>query len=120
MGIIYFINAGTQFLIMRRIDKFKSKLLITVGLSVSVLVFMGFALAQNFYQIIPVQVLLAVSWSCLYVGSLLMLTERNIEKATSIGILNSIIYFSAIAGPVIGGIAAEFYGFKDLVFKFRK
>jgi len=133
VGIIYFINAGTQFLIMRRIDKFKSKLLITLGLGVSVLVFTGFALAQNFYQIIPVQVLLAVSWSCLYVGSLLMLTGKNIEKATSIGILNSIIYFSAIAGPVIGGIAAEFYGFKGvmfagaglsligyLVFKFRK
>lgn len=133
IGIIYFINSGMQFLIMRRVDKFKSKLLITAGLGVSILVFIGFGAAQNFYQIIPVQFMLAVSWSCLYVGSLLFLTERNIEKATSVGILNSIIYLCAISGPLIGGIVAEFLGMRAvmfvgaglslvgyLVFKFRK
>lgn len=110
IGAIYLINSGTQFIIMQYTDKFRSRLLISAGLVTSVLVFTGFAFAKDFYQIIPVQFLLAFSWSCLYVGSIVFLTGKNVEKATSVGLLNSIIYLSAISGPFIGGIVAELYG----------
>lgn len=116
IGIIYFINALAQFVIMQYLDRFRSGFLVSTGLSVSVFVFLGFAVVQDFYQVIPVQFLLAVSWSCLYVGSILSLTERNIEKATSISILNSIICLSAITGPIAGGIVAEFFGMRGLMF----
>jgi len=116
IGIIFFINAFAQFVIMQYLDSFKGRFLISSGLGVSVIVFLGFAAAQNFYQIIPIQFLLAVSWSCLYVGSVLSLTEKNIEKATSISILNSIMSLSAIIGPIIGGIVAELFGMRGLMF----
>jgi len=116
IGIIYLVNSVTQFFIMRYIDRFSHTALITAGLFVSIFVFIGFGLAQNFYYIIPVQFMLAVSWSCLFVGSLLFLTKRNIEKATSVGILNSIIFLCAIVGPVIGGVVSEFYGYRAVMF----
>ena len=116
VGIIYFLNSGTQFIIMRYIDRFRSQLLISTGLGVSILVFVGFGVAQNFREIIPIQALLAVSWSCLYVGSLLFLTDKNIEKATSVGLLNSVTSLCAITGPLIGGFIAEFYGLRAVMF----
>ena len=54
----------------------------------------AFTFAQDFYQLIPVQVLLGYSWSCLYVDSLLYLMKHNVEKATCSGILSSLIKIS--------------------------
>ena len=110
IGVIYFTNSMTQVVVMRYLDRFKSESLVRMGLILSIIVFFSFTLAQNYYQILPIQVLLAFSWSCLYVGSLMFLTEKNIEKATSVGILNSVIGLSGIFGPLLAGIISEFFG----------
>ena len=51
----------------------------------------------------PTQILLGVSWATLYVGSLKFVMERNVERATSTGLLNSVMSICAIIGPLIGG-----------------
>lgn len=116
IGMIYAINSIVQFFVMRRIDKFDSELLIRTGLILSIAVFFLYAIATKYYQVIPIQVLLAVSWSCLYVGSLTALMKRNIETATSAGILNSVISVSGVFGPLIAGITSEFIGLRFLMY----
>ncbi|MFQ6067875.1 MAG: hypothetical protein ACE5K3_11475, partial [bacterium] len=60
--------------------------------------------------------LLAGSWSCLYVGSLLHLTRRNVEKATCIGMLSSVISLAAVTGTLIGGVISELFGFRATMY----
>ena len=98
------INSTTQFFVMYfYTDMGKAKSLILYGLIFSSLTFLSYAFVPNVWLIIPVQILLALSWSFLYVGSLKFLTEKNPEKATATGLLNSMIGISAAVGPFIGG-----------------
>jgi len=117
IGVIYFINPITQFLIMRGLDRYGSyHNLIKIGLLLSDVVFISYALANTYYQILPVQFLLGVAWACLYVGSLLLLTKENVERATSIGLLNSTTSLAGIVGPLMGGLVAELYGYKMVMY----
>jgi MFS family permease len=117
IGVLFGINSSIQFFVMRYYaDRFKGEVLVKGGLLLSTLVFFSYALATSYLQIIPIQILLAVSWSCLYVGSLLDLTNKNIEKATSVGILNSVISLSGIFGPIFAGIISEICGYREVMY----
>lgn len=116
IGAMYFINAGTQVLVMRRLDLMKDTKLINFGLVLSSITFFSYTLTENFYQVVPIQILLAVSYSCLYVGSLIFLTERNEEKATCIGILNSTTSIANIIGPILGGVISQAYGYSTVMY----
>ncbi|MBI4344913.1 MAG: MFS transporter [Euryarchaeota archaeon] len=116
IGIIYLANSGTQFIIMRFVDRFEEVKLMRVGVILSVVVFASYAFASDYRQIIPIQLLLAASWSCLYVGSLLFLVRRNEEKATSVGILNSVISVASVIGPLLGGLISEAFGYTAVMY----
>lgn len=103
VGIIYGVNAITQFLVMSHIDEFKSITLVKIGLGLSAVTFLLFSQTHNFMEIIPLQVVLAVSWGTLYVGGLKYVTERSPEKATSMGWFQGVISIAGIIGPVLGG-----------------
>jgi MFS family permease len=94
-GIIYTTNWLTQFVIMSILDRYNSRKLLGAGLLLSAATFMAFTFAQNFYQLIPMQLLLASAWSTLYVGALVFLIEHNVEKATCTGVLNSALNLSS-------------------------
>lgn len=110
LGIFYSVNAISQFVIMNYIDRYKSIPLVYVGLLFAMMTFITFILAPNFWFLLPGQLLIAIAWSCLYVGSLKFVVERNIEKSTSTGLLNSITSLSAVFGPLIGGSIADRVG----------
>lgn len=115
------INSTTQFFLMHfYTDLGRAKKLILYGLIASSITFLSYAFIGNVYLIIPVQVLLALSWSFLYVGSLKYLTERNREKATATGLLNSTISISAAVGPFLGGMVMQFFNsyFSLMLFSF--
>lgn len=116
IGLIYSVNTLTQFFLMLYVDRFKSKSLISAGLALSSIVFFAFTFAQNFYQLIPIQVLLGSSWSCLYVGSLLYLMKYNIEKATCSGILSSLISLARVFGALLGGVVSDLFGFRAAMY----
>jgi len=116
VGLIYTVNTASQFFVMRYVDRFTSKRLVTAGLTLSSITFLAFTLVQDFRQLIPVQVLLGCSWSCLYVGSLLHLMRRNVEKATCTGMLNSVISLAAVFGALLGGVFSELLGFKATMY----
>lgn len=104
IGVLYFLNSGTQVLVMRMLGGYKSQTLINIGLLLSAIVFISYPMASNYMQVAPIQILLAVAWSTLYVGCLTSLGEKNVERATSTGLLYSAESLSAIIGPLICGL----------------
>lgn len=110
IGVIYTVNTATQFIVMLFLDRFEGKRLIRVGLLLATATFLSFTLAENFLHLLPMQVLLACSWASMYVGSLLYLMKNNVEKATSSGILNSVINISQVFGALMGGAISTLFG----------
>jgi MFS family permease len=115
IGIIYGVNSFGQFFFMMFLDKYDPAILVALGLGSSALTFYTFTLAGSYWEIIPSQVLLAFAWSCLYVGSLRYVMDRNKEKATVSGLLASTTSISGILGPVFGGFAAMAFGFSGTI-----
>ena len=112
IGAVYAVNAFSQFLIMNYIDRFEPSALIAFGTGASAVTFVIFALSDSYWQILPAQVLLASSWSCLYVGSLRYVMDKNEEKATATGLLSGMMSISGILGPLAGGFTAVAIGFR--------
>ncbi|WP_214045426.1 MFS transporter [Methanomethylovorans sp.] len=113
IGIIYAINPFIQFIVMRRLDKFRNEWLIKWGIIISGLSFISYSLAQDFCSIVLGMILIAFGWSFLYVGANQLVVERSIEKASSAGILNSTTSAADIAGSIIGGLIMQYFGFKQ-------
>jgi MFS family permease len=110
IGIITFTNAASQFLFMYFLtDRYPSRHLVTMGLILSAITFYLFFAATIWWHLLPMQVILAASWSCLYVGSLKYVTEQNIERATATGMLNSIMSMCVIFGAIMGGSISFYY-----------
>jgi DHA1 family quinolone resistance protein-like MFS transporter len=86
--------------------------LIKVGFLISAITFFSYTLASNFWQILPVQVLLGTSWGLLYVGALRYVCERNDEKATVSGMLDSVLNLSALIGPILATILVSLGDYK--------
>lgn len=116
VGVLYLVNAGTQFTVMQLIDRFNCVKLILGGLIFSAATFVSFTLANDFIQVFPTQILLGISFALLYVGSLRFLMERNVEHATSTGILGSVMSISAIIGPFFGGLVSMAYGYEATMY----
>jgi len=68
-----------------------------------------------FYQAIPGLVLIAFSYSFLYVGSINELIKNNEEKGAAAGLLNSSIALASILGSFTGGIMFQYYGFRAVM-----
>ncbi|WP_407357346.1 MFS transporter [Methanolobus sp. WCC5] len=113
IGAIYAINPLLQFLIMRRLDRFRNELLIRWGFILSGIAFFGYFLSDSFIQIIPGMVFVAFGWSFMFVGANQLLMDKNEEKATAAGILNSVIAASNIVGAVLGGMMLQLYGYRE-------
>ncbi len=116
VGVIYTVNTAAQFVVMRFLDRFNEKALIDAGLLLAVATFLGFTLVGSYLQLLPVQVLLACSWSSIYVGSLTYLMKNNVERATSTGILGSVINISQVFGALMGGAISQFFDYRTTMY----
>jgi len=117
VSVIQAINSSTQFLFMFFVtDKINSKKLVRIGILLSGITFFMFALVPNFWYILPVQILLGISWAFLYVGSLRYLTDRNVEKATVSGMLDSVLSLSSIIGPFLATIIVSFADYRTTMY----
>lgn len=115
IGFVYLVNSIVQFFLMRRLDNIDPNKLIIAGLGFSVVTFISFALASEYWHILAMQVILALSWSFLYVGSVRKLLSENVERATANGMLAFTLGGSAIAGSLAGGILSEMFGHRFLI-----
>jgi len=116
VGAVHALNTGSQFLLMGAIGRMakrgEGKRLLRVGLGLSALVFFSYYFAISYVQLLPVQLILGLAWSALYVGSLLHLLEHNVERATSTGLLGSTISLAAVVGPLLGGVVSQIFGMR--------
>jgi len=111
ISVLYAINPFGQFILMYTVtDKLSANRLMSLGLLFSATAFFSMSLAGNAWHIVPVQLLVAASWSCLYVGALRYVTEGDVRKVTTTGLLNSIIYLGNIVGPLAWGAISEITG----------
>lgn len=115
IGVTYFVNLGAQFIIMQRVERFRNLSLINIGLLTSVVVFVIYAVAPTIWVILPAQLLLAASFSTLQVGAQQELLKKNREKASVISLLNAIVNFTAIIGPLLAGWLLNYWDFPALM-----
>jgi MFS family permease len=116
IGFMIFINSGLQFPMKQLIDGYDHEKLFSWGLAISAAALFAYVLPGNYLEVIPAQFLIAAAWTTLSVGAMGLLTERNHEKATVIGLLNSTRGFAQIVAPLIGGVILQYWGFKELMF----
>ncbi len=110
------INTAVQFIVMRLVEGFNPAKVLRAGLLINALVFALYGVANNYLQIIPVQIIMGVAWSCLFIGALSYLLRKNVERGTVSGLLYSSMYLSASLGPIIGGAVSEVWGFGAVMY----
>jgi DHA1 family multidrug resistance protein-like MFS transporter len=111
ISVLYFINPFVQFILMITLtDRISANRLMILGLFFSAVAFLSMFLSFEAWHIVFVQLFVAASWSFLYVGAIRQVTEKDVRKATSIGLLTSIIYMGNIIGPLFGGMLSEATG----------
>ncbi len=116
IGIAYFLNTFSQFLMTQFLEKHKNSSLIKIGLLASAFVFLGYGLSPSYLYILPIQLLLAFSYSTLQVGCLQELLSKNKERSTATGILYSLVNLASVIGPLLAGFVLSHYDFKILMF----
>jgi DHA1 family multidrug resistance protein-like MFS transporter len=116
IAIMDMINMGGQFIAMRLIQRFNPARIFTIGLLTSVLVFAVYGVATHYLQLIPVQILLAVAWSGLFVGALNFLMAKNVERGTAAGMLYATSSLSGGIGPFLGGAISQVWGFSTVMY----
>ncbi len=100
---------------MRRLDRYSSLRLIHTGDLLSAAAFVALIPLTIYYQAVVGMVLIAFSYSCLYIGSVRQLIETNKEKGAAAGLLNSSIALASIVGSFMGGIILDHYGFRAVM-----
>lgn len=110
------INNGGQFVAMRFVEKFNPASMFRMGLLISALVFAIYGIANNYLQLVPVQIMLAIAWSSMFIGAISYLLRKNSEHGTVSGLLYSTIYLSAGLGPFLGGMVAQAWGFVRVMY----
>ena len=115
VGWVHIVNMVFQVLVYRNVEQVRrlasAQTLIAIGLVLSAATFLSFTFAQNAWQLLPLQAPLGVSFSCLWLGSMKEILERNEERATATGLLNASMNLSNVAGPLAGGLIAAAMGF---------
>jgi MFS family permease len=116
IGILWAINVGGQFVAMQLVQRFSPARMFTIGLLLSLGVFIIYGIASHYLQLVPVQMVLAIAWSCLFVGALTFLLRRNVERGTAVGLLYSTNHLGGGLGPLLGGAVSHFWGFGAVMF----
>jgi predicted MFS family arabinose efflux permease len=109
-------NMLGQFIASRYIERFNPTRMFQFGLIVSVIVFALYGVANHYLEIIPVQMLLSVGYSAMFIGALNYLLKRHRERGTIAGLLNSTMSFAGSIGPFLGGAISQVWGYGAVMF----
>lgn len=115
VGVAYFVNLFAQFILMQKIERQNNLRLFNLGLLCSTITFALYAVLNNFWLILTVQLLLAYAFSTLQVGAQQEVLARNLERGGSVGLLNSIANLNAAIAPFLAGYLLARYGFSGVM-----
>jgi DHA1 family quinolone resistance protein-like MFS transporter len=117
IGVISAVNTGTQFIVMYFMtDRAWSSGLLRAGLCLSGATFITFALAPNFWWILPTQILLGISWALVYVGGLRAVTEGHSNAGAASAIFTSVLNLSMVIGPALGSVLVSVGGYYATIY----
>jgi len=117
VGVILMTNSITQFIFMYTLSgRIKYVTSVVAGLLLSSVTFFSFTLATDYWQVLPTQILLGVSWSLMYVGGLRYLMDRNVEKATVSGLFDSVLSLSSVIGPFMATFVIAFGDYRTTMY----
>ncbi|MGB9803875.1 MFS transporter, partial [Desulfofundulus sp.] len=115
IGLLWGINFAVQFLVMRFLERFNENKVFAFGQLLSIGVFTAYAFITARPALVVVQAFLGVAWSCLYVGALLIVLRSGEERGTAGGIFQSTLNLCNAVGPFLGGLIAEFWGYRGVM-----
>jgi MFS family permease len=117
IGVIQLTNSLSQFTFMYTLSgRIKYVPSIIMGLILSGVTFLLFTVATSFWQIFPMQILLGASWSLMYVGGLRYLMDRNVERATTSSLFDSVLGLASVIGPLMATVVISFGGYAATMF----
>jgi len=114
IGIVYAINPLLQFVTMRQLDNRDMVKIVRYGYLISAIAFLSFIPPAIFYYTVPGMILVALSWSFLYVGSTELLLRTNKDKAAAAGLITSVVSLSSVIGSLLGGVVSHNFGFTSV------
>jgi len=110
------INMISQFIAMRFVEKINPVRAFRIGLLLSAVVFIIYGSVKVYQAFIPVQILLGITWSLLYIGVLVYLMRRNPERGSVSGLLFSTQNVAWGIGSFVGGGIAQLWGYSAVMF----
>jgi MFS family permease len=109
-------NMVGQIVFMRLVEKFSPSRMFQVGLIMSAGIFAAYGLANRYWQLIPIQMVLSFAYSAMFVGALVYLLRRHPEYGTTSGLMNSVNAVSGVFGPFLGGAVSEAWGYPAVMY----
>jgi MFS family permease len=116
IALVEVTNMVGQIVFMRLIEKFNPARMFQVGLLLSAGIFIAYGLANQYWQLIPIQLVLAFAYSSMFVGALSYLLRRHPEYGTTSGLMNSANALSGMFGPFIGGAVSQAWSYATLMY----
>jgi MFS family permease len=116
ISVIDATNMLGQFVASRYVERFNPGKMVQFGLITSVAVFTLYGLANHYLWIIPIQLLLSVGYSALFIGALNYMLRRHRERGTVAGLLNSSMSLSGSIGPFFGGAISQAWGYEAVMY----
>ena len=116
IALVEVTNMVGQIVFMRLIEKFNPARMFQIGLLTSAGVFISYGLANRYWQLIPIQLVLAFAYSSMFVGALSYLLRRHPEYGTTAGLMNSVGAISGVFGPFLGGAVSQASNYATLMY----
>lgn len=116
IGMLWGVNFAVQFVVMRYLERYSEYKVFAFGQLLSIFVFVAFAYLTGKLSLLFAMALLGVAWSCLYVGALLIVLRSGEERGTSSGIFQSTLNLCNALGPLLGGLIAQGFGYRNVLF----
>ncbi len=116
IALVEVTNMIGQIVFMRIVERFNPARMFQAGLIISAVVFIAYGLANQYWQLIPIQLVLAFAYSSMFVGALSYLLRGHPEYGTTSGLMNSVNALSGVFGPFIGGGVSQAWSYATLMY----
>ncbi|OGF53683.1 MAG: hypothetical protein A2Z21_01335 [Candidatus Fraserbacteria bacterium RBG_16_55_9] len=121
VGAINGVNMLIQPLFMLALGKYAERWdklqMVLIGVAGSVVTFLVYALAPSVWQIVVGQIMIAASWSVMFIGMNLYMIEEVPQgsRGKAFGYLQSSFTSASSVGPLIGGTLSDAYGIQGMI-----
>jgi MFS family permease len=116
IALVEITNMVGQIVAMRFIERFNPARMFQAGLLLSAVVFAIYGLLTRYWQLIPLQIVLAIAYSTMFVGALSYLLRHHPEYGTTAGLMNSANAISGVVGPFLGGAVSQAGDYATLMY----